>query len=84
MIAFQNELSAELNAHDVGKTFNVLAEGISKRSELEMYGRTSQNKVVVFPKGDVCPGDFVDITITESSSATLKGILADKRKDSYL
>lgn len=84
MIALQNELSAENNARDVGKTFNVLAEGISKRSELEMYGRTSQNKVVVFPKGDVCPGDFVDITITESSSATLKGILADKRKDSYL
>ncbi|MDE6796289.1 MAG: tRNA (N6-isopentenyl adenosine(37)-C2)-methylthiotransferase MiaB [Muribaculaceae bacterium] len=75
MIALQNELSAESNRRDVGKVMEVLVEGRSKRSADEFVGRTSQNKVVVFPKGDTKPGDFVKVRVTESSSATLRGEL---------
>lgn len=73
MIAFQNKLSEKSNLKDVGKTFEVLVEGKSKRNPEEYFGRTSQNKVVVFPKEDSKPGDFVNVTVTEAGSATLKG-----------
>ena len=73
MIELQNQLSAESNAKDVGKTFEVLAEGVSKRSKEQLFGRTEQNKVVVFDRGSHRIGDFVKVKITESSSATLKG-----------
>lgn len=75
MIALQNELSAESNRRDVGKVMEVLVEGRSKRSADEHFGRTSQNKVVVFPKGDTKPGDFVKVRILDASSATLRGEL---------
>ena len=75
MIALQNELSAESNRKDIGREFEVLVEGRSKRSADEYIGRTSQNKVVVFPKGETKPGDFVKVRITDSSSATLRGEL---------
>ena len=74
MIALQNELSAESYRKDVGKTYEVLVEGVSKRSKEQFFGRTPQNKVVVFDRGTHHIGDFVTVTITESSSATLKGI----------
>ena len=74
LIELQNQLSAESNAKDIGKTFEVLAEGISKRSKEQLFGRTEQNKVVVFDRGNHRIGDFVNIRITEASSATLKGI----------
>ncbi len=74
MIALQNELSAESYQKDIGKTVEVLAEGISKRSRAQFYGRTPQNKVVVFDRGHHRIGDFVKVKVTESSSATLKGI----------
>ena len=74
IIQLQNRLSLESNQRDIGKTFEVLAEGLSKKSDQELFGRTSQNKVVVFPKGDIKPGDLVDVTIQSCSSATLKGI----------
>ena len=74
MIALQNELSAESYQKDIGKTVVVLAEGISKRSRAQFYGRTPQNKVVVFDRGHHRIGDFVKVKVTESSSATLKGI----------
>lgn len=73
MIALQNELSAESNSRDVGKTFRVLAEGSSKRSDKDMYGRTGQNKTVVFPAAGFKPGDFLDVRIDSSTSATLLG-----------
>ncbi len=73
MIALQNELSLESNRRDVGKEFEVLVEGVSKRSSDELFGRTSQNKVVVFPRGDFKPGDFVRVRVTDASSATLRG-----------
>ena len=73
MIALQNELSLESNRRDVDKEFEVLVEGTSKRSADELFGRTSQNKVVVFPRGAHKPGDFVRVRVTDASSATLRG-----------
>ena len=73
MIALQNELSAESYRRDVGKTFEVLVEGTSKRSRQQLFGRTSQNKVVVFDRGNHRIGDYVRVRITGSSSATLQG-----------
>ena len=75
MIALQNELSAESYRKDIGKTYEVLVEGVSKRSKEQFFGRTPQNKVVVFDRGNHHIGDFVMVKIEESSSATLKGQL---------
>lgn len=77
MIAVQNELSAESNRRDVGKVFEVLVEGVSKRSKEQMVGRTEQNKTCVFPRGDFRIGDTVKVKVTDSSSATLICGLAD-------
>ncbi|MDE6164750.1 MAG: TRAM domain-containing protein, partial [Muribaculaceae bacterium] len=71
MIEVQNQLSAISNQKEIGKTRQVLVEGVSKRNIKEWIGRTSQNKSVVFPKGDFKVGDFVDVTITDATSATL-------------
>lgn len=71
MIALQNELSAESNRRDIGKVFEVLVEGFSKRSREHMMGRTQQNKAAVFPRGSVKVGDFVKVRVTDASSATL-------------
>lgn len=76
MIALQNDLSLRSNRRDIGKTFEVLVEGKSKRNPEELCGRTSQNKFVVFPRGGARPGDFVKVTVTDASSATLHGELA--------
>ncbi len=73
LIELQNQLSAESYKKDVGKTFEVLVEGVSKRSKLQLFGRTQQYKVVVFDRGNHHIGDFVKVRITDSSSATLKG-----------
>ena len=75
MIALQNTLSEVSNKKDVGKVFEVLVEGRSKRNENEYFGRTSQNKVVVFPKEDSKPGDFIKVKVVEAGSATLKGVI---------
>lgn len=73
IIALQNELSVESNRRDVGKEFTILVEGESKRSPEQLCGRTSQNKMVVFDRGDHKAGDYVRVRITGSSSATLFG-----------
>ena len=74
VIALQNELSLENNRKDIGKTFEVLIEGTSKRSDKQLCGRTSQNKMVVFDRVDgLQAGDYVDVKITDCSSATLFG-----------
>lgn len=73
IIALQNRLSAEANQRCVGKVYEVLVEGVSKRSREQLFGRTEQNRVVVFDRGSHHVGDFVNVRITESSSATLKG-----------
>lgn len=73
MIALQNELSLASNRRDVGHEFDVLVEGVSKRSSEELFGRTSQNKVVVFARGNRKAGDMVRVRVTDASSATLRG-----------
>lgn len=78
MIELQNRLSAESNRRDIGKEFEVLVEGRSKRSADDFCGRTPQNKMVVFPKGDALPGTFRRVRITDASSATLRGELKTK------
>jgi tRNA-2-methylthio-N6-dimethylallyladenosine synthase len=73
IIALQNQMSALSNQRDIGKIFEVLVEGRSKRSEDQLFGRTSQNKVVVFPKGNHKVGDLVQVKVFSSTSATLIG-----------
>ena len=73
IIALQNELSLRSNRLDVGREFEVLVEGMSKRSDRQLFGRTSQNKVVVFDRGDARVGDYVRVRVTDCSSATLHG-----------
>ena len=73
LIALQNEMSAESYKKDIGKEYEVLVEGVSKRSRNQLFGRTSQNKVVVFDRGNHKVGDFVKVRITDASSATLQG-----------
>ena len=73
MIDLQNQLSEESNLRDVGKEFEVLVEGFSKRSREQLFGRTSQNKVVIFDKKDFRIGQFIRVRIVRASSATLFG-----------
>ncbi len=75
MIRLQTEISAKRNRLDVGKTFQVLVEGRSRRSAEQQCGRTSQNKMVVFDKGPCAAGDVVNVEIIGSTSATLRGRL---------
>jgi tRNA-2-methylthio-N6-dimethylallyladenosine synthase len=77
IINLQNELSRQSNLRDVGKTFEVLVESYSKRSREQMCGRSSQNKMIVFPKGNARPGDFVRVRVNEASSATLIGEIVE-------
>ena len=73
MISLQNKLSAKSKKNDLGKTFKVLIEGFSKRSDYHLSGRTSQNKVVVFPGKNLTKGEYVDVIIERCTSATLIG-----------
>ena len=73
MIALQNKNSAKLKKNDIGMIFDVLIEGISKRSEEYLSGRTSQNKVVVFPRNELSKGCYARILIERTTSATLIG-----------
>jgi tRNA-2-methylthio-N6-dimethylallyladenosine synthase len=73
MISLQNRLSVKSKKSDVGTVFEVLIEGLSKRSDKYLSGRTSQNKVVVFPGGDLKKGEYVRVLIERCTSATLIG-----------
>ncbi|MCR5191182.1 MAG: tRNA (N6-isopentenyl adenosine(37)-C2)-methylthiotransferase MiaB, partial [Bacteroidales bacterium] len=73
VIALQRELSYESHRRDIGKTFEVLAEGPSKRSEEHFFGRNSQNKVIVFPKKEAQPGQLLNVTVNNCTTATLLG-----------
>lgn len=75
LIALQNRLSAESNQRCIGREYEVLIEGVSKRSREQLFGRTEQNKVVVFDRGGCRIGQFVHVRVTGASSATLKGEL---------
>ena len=73
IIALQNEISNRSNQNDIGKTYEVMVEGFSKRSKEQLYGRTSQNKVVIFPREGRHIGEFIHVKILSASSATLIG-----------
>lgn len=73
LIALQTQLSAEANSRCEGRTYEVLLEGISKRSREQLFGRTEQNRVVVVDRGRHHIGERVMVLVTSSSSATLKG-----------
>ena len=73
IIEMQHNLSFESNKKDLGKEFEVLIEGTSKRSKKQLFGRTSQNKVVVFNDIEHKQGEYVMVKITDCTSATLKG-----------
>ncbi len=77
VIVIQRKLSLESNQRDVGKTFKVLIEGTSKKSEDDVFGRNSQNKVVVFPKGNFKKGDYAVVKVYECNSATLLGTVVN-------
>ena len=76
IIDLQNKLSLKSNQDDVGKVFEVLVEGRSRKSDKYVSGRNSQNKMVVFPDEGFKPGDYVKVKITDCTSATLKGVVA--------
>lgn len=71
MIALQNELSAASNRRDIGREYEVLVEGVAKRSREQMVGRTSQNKTAVFPRGDAKVGQLRRVKVLDTTSATL-------------
>jgi len=75
IVDLQNKLSQQSNKRDVGKKFAVLIEGDSKKSNKDWMGRTSQNKVIVFPKGAnlLVPGSYVEVRVNHCTQATLLG-----------
>ena len=73
MINLQSRLSLESNKRDVGKVFEVLVEGTSKKSKEDLVGRTPQNKLVVFPAKEYKKGDFVQVKINRCTQTTLIG-----------
>lgn len=78
MIALQGELSLESNRRDIGRSFEVLIEGVSKRSKDQFVGRTSQNKTVVFDRRPgLAVGSTADVVIDDATQATLLGHIAD-------
>ena len=77
IIALQGRLSLESNERDVGKRFRVLVEGVSKRSRDQLFGRTEQNKVVVFDRAGAHIGQTVNVTVKASTAATLLGEMTD-------
>ena len=79
IIALQGRLSLESNRKDVGRTFKVLVEGVSKKDPGELFGRAGNNKVCVFPAGGHKPGDYVEVEVLSCTSATLVSRLADSR-----
>jgi tRNA-2-methylthio-N6-dimethylallyladenosine synthase len=78
IIELQGNLSEESKKRDVGKRFEVLIEGESKKSGNSFYGRTSQNKVVVFPRENYKVGDYVFVNITSCTPATLLGHIVNE------
>lgn len=76
IIALQNEISKERNKNEIGKTFEVLVEGTSKKSDEQLFGRTSQNKVAVFPRKNLSKGNLVNVKVESTTQTTLICTLA--------
>ena len=79
IIALQGEIALENNQKEIGKTFEVLIEGVSHRSDQQLFGRNSQNKVIVFERGDLKPGQYAHVKVTRCTSATLIGEVVDNK-----
>ncbi len=77
IIDLQHQISREVRQKDVGKTFEILVEGTSRKSEEQMHGRTSQNQTVIFPKGDAKKGDFIKVKITKATQTTIMGEIVE-------
>jgi len=77
IIALQQVLSEKANASKVGKVFEVLIEGTSKKSDNDLFGRSSQNNTIVFPKKSFKKGDLVNVKVLKHTSATLIGEIVD-------
>ena len=73
IVNLQMTLQIDINKKDIGKVYDVLVEGTSKKSTEELFGRNSQNKVIVFPRGNFQKGMYVNVRVTEATSATLRG-----------
>ena len=73
IVNLQMKIQAEDNQKDIGKVYNVLVEGTSKKSAVQMFGRNSQNKVIVFPKENLRKGMYVNVEVTAVTPATLIG-----------
>ena len=73
IIALQGQIALENNRKEIGKTFEVLVEGESHRSKEQLFGRNSQNKVIVFDRHDAQPGQYIQVKVTDCTAATLKG-----------
>ncbi|NOR87214.1 MAG: radical SAM protein, partial [Bacteroidales bacterium] len=77
IIAMQQEMALESNKNDIGKIFEVLVEKVSKKSDQELAGRNSQNKMIVFPRKGYKPGDYVMVKVLDCTTATLMGEAVD-------
>ena len=75
IIDLQMKHSKIRNEEQINKIHHVLVEGVSKKSKDHLYGRNSQNTVVVFPKKDIKAGDYVNVMVKECTAATLKGFV---------
>jgi tRNA-2-methylthio-N6-dimethylallyladenosine synthase len=78
IIDIQTKINRELNEAEIGKTHEVLIEGVSKRDKNDLRGRNSQNKMIIFPKENYSLGDFVNVKVEKSTSATLIGKAVEK------
>jgi len=81
VIELQNKMSLAHNQQDIGKVFKVLVEKVSKRSEEELAGRNSQNKMIVFPRKDATIGTYVYVKVMDCTQATLKGVIVENEKE---
>ena len=84
MVTLHRIHSLESMQKEVGKIFRVLVEGTSKKNEAELFGRTDQNKVVVFPKGNLQKGDYANLHITRCTAGTLIGEPVDGLKQEII
>ena len=80
IIALQGQIALENNRKEIGKTFEVLVEGESHRSKEQLFGRNSQNKVIVFDRHNILPGQYVKVRVTDCTAATLKGEVVTSRQ----
>ena len=79
IIALQGEIALENNKQEIGRRYEVLVEGESHRSKEQLFGRNSQNKVIVFDRENVQPGEYVTVEVTDCTAATLKGKIVECR-----